>query len=539
VTFLNSPSEVGRLDVTHLGMWVNVDEARTGDDEALRSLIAHAVDHEVGAEHRAYIEGIADDEGRAAALGLFTVVAHESRHFHDLLLTPYGAAVMSHHVRQAMTLLSSMGSLSSNAAIIVPIAEWSAQLPVLKQLDAELEPPSAKLEALIAVLDETERDLRALDQGIHHPDAPVTATQILETSALWVQLGLAGRTLGMDGANLLMSAIRESPARGRYLGAMDYIHGRLGWLPSAAVQFLLLASLCGDAFSSDPHALRSPADVLVVLTEWLAAHPDFPRPAPTAEFHFDVEFNRIYGMTQEFFGRVWDQDVAGMMDVASDQTYANVAEWQRRIAGKDDGGLTFQWVENALAVYRGFAEVGGSLVANFSMDPEWYFVDGYLDVLPALPRPVTFFWSDHGFAANPELRERFSVQQEIVVPHQEGLRSDPELAQMYASLADNAYDDGQALRLATVISPKGTKRADPPQGALAFIVKDIDVEAWQRYFDAVVPTFRLLTVGPDDGLPGGIMVQPLQVLGLHGTRFYSRAGLLPTPAPFRGAPDPK
>jgi hypothetical protein len=66
--------------------------------------------------------------------------------------------------------------------------------------------------------------------------------------------------------------------------------------------------------------------------------------------------------------------------------------------------------------------------------------------------------------------------------------------------------------------------------------EDIDVDAWREYFDTFVPTFRLLTLGPEGGLPGGLMMQPLQVLGLRGTRFYSRAGLLSTPPPFLSTP---
>lgn len=536
---LNSPYEHGRLDVTHLGMWLNLDNVRTRSDEALWPLMAQAVNYEVGDEHRSYIEGAADEDVRAAILGLFTAVAHESRHFHDMLLTPYGAVVMSHHARQAVTLLSSMGSLMSNETMIVPITEWSTLLPVLKHLDPNLKRPSPKIENLIAVLKETENDLRALDRGIRHPDASVTATQILETSALWIQVGLAGRTFGgIDGSNLLLKMIRDSPSETRYLGAMKYIQARLGYLPLAAIQFLLLAALCGDVFNSDPRALRSPADVLIELTESLAAHPDFPRPRPGTGGEFTEEFNRVYRLTQEFFDRTWNGDVAGMMMAAMDRTYANVEEWERRIAGKDNGSWTYKMLENAVAVYRGFAEVGGRLIANFSMNPTWYFADGYLDVLPSLPRPVMFFWSDFGFAATPELREDFAISQEIVFPLAD-LRSNPEVANIYDTLANRAHDDGVALRVAMVISPKISTRAVPEKGVFTFIMEDIDIEAWQRYFDSFVPTFKMLTAGPDDEvLPGGLMVEPLQVLGLHGTRFYSRAGLLPEPLPFLDAPRP-
>jgi hypothetical protein len=533
MTFLDSPSELGRLDVTHLGMWVNVDRARRGDDATFGRLLSRAVGYDVGDDHREYVHAMPED-ARAAALGLFTVVAHESRHFHDMLLTPYGSLVTSLNVRQATTMLAALGSLSSQESMIVPITEWAALLPVLRHVDPTLAPPPPNLEGLIDVLAETERALRALDHGIHYPDAPLTSTQILEGSAIWVQLGLAGRLFGIEGSNLLLRAILDSPARTRYFGAIDYVQERLGWLPTAAVQLLLLTALCGDVFSTEENSLRSPVDVLVVLVELMSQHPDFPRPNPTADVRVDEEIDRVHALVQDFCQQAWHEDLEGMIIAASDRTLEIVKEWKRGLEGKDDGSFSFRLLANAIAVYDDFAEVGGRLVANFTMDPVWYFVDRYLDVLPSLPRPVTFLWSDYGFAATPELRETFSVQQELVVPYQDGLERVPG----FDALAARAYDDGRALRLALVISPKAGQRVPQEPGMFAFILEDIDVEAWQLYFDSVAPTLRLLTLGPDDGLPGGLMEQPLQVLGLGGTRFYSRAGLLPTPPPFVGAPPP-
>jgi hypothetical protein len=73
------------------------------------------------------------------------------------------------------------------------------------------------------------------------------------------------------------------------------------------------------------------------------------------------------------------------------------------------------------------------------MNPVWYFADGYLDVLPYLPRPVTYLWSERGFAATPELREHFAVAQEVIVPHSDALRSDPALADFQADAPGHAH----------------------------------------------------------------------------------------------------
>lgn len=538
MSFLNSPSEKGRLDASHLGMWINIDDIRAGNDEVLSHLVTQAMDHILTDEHRQFLEN-ADIDTRISALGIFTVAAHESRHFHDMLLTPYGAAVISHHTRQAVTILSSMGSLMSNPAMVVPITEWTNLWPLLKDVDPSLKLPSPKLENLIAVLQETEDELRALDRGILHPNAPVTATQILESSAFWVQAGLAGTIPGkLEGSNLFVKSIVDSPARSRYLGAIEYIQSRLGPIPSAAVQWILLASLCGDVFNVSPGALRSPADVLFELVEWIAKHQEFPRPAPTPDTKWDEEVDLIDILISEFFHRVWNSEVTEMMISASDHTYAFVEMWEQRISGKDNGSPTFAWLQNAVSVYSDFAEVSGRLIANFSMNPNWYFVDQYIDALPALPQPIMFLWSDYGFPTTPDLRDSFNIQQEIVIPHQKGIISNSNLAAMHAAFSANAYDDGQALRAATVISPKVHPQTTFPNEAFAFEMEKLDIESWQLYFDTFAPILRLLTKGPDGGLPGGIMVQPLQILGLNGTKFYSLSGLLETPPPFFSASDP-
>lgn len=535
---LDSPYEVGRLDVSHLGMWLNLDRARADSDDALVRLLAAATDHDITDEHREYLDGIADPVRRATTTALFTAIAHESRHFHDLLLSPYGAVVMNHHIRAAMTILSSLGSLTAQPAMIVPLTEWTSLLPLFSRLDPDLGLPTAKLDNLIATLDEIERDLRALDRGIHFPDTPLTTTQILEASAAWVQIGLSGRMLGLDGANQLLTLIKEGAARDRYLGALTYMQERLGWLPSGASQLLLLAALCGDGFSAKPDALRSPVDVLVVLTSWLGQQDGFPLPEPTADSDVAAVIGRVHELVNEFFARVCGEDLAGMMTAASDQTVANVAEWERRVADVDLEGFSGRYIQQAINVYRSFSAVSGTLVANFAMNPIWYLVDRYLDVLPALPRPVTYFWSEHGFATTPELQEQFYVQHELVVPHQEGLDKEAVLAPMMADLRARAFDDGSALRLALVIAPRSVNHRIPAPGAFTFHLDDIDVMSWLGYFDAAVPLARLLTEGPSDSLPVGVMTQALQLLGIRGTKIYSRSGLIPAPPPFRSTAPP-
>ena len=49
------------------------------------------------------------------------------------------------------------------------------------------------------------------------------------------------------------------------------------------------------------------------------------------------------------FGRTWGEDLAGMVIAASDVTFAQAEEWERRVAAADPDPATVsaRWVGNA------------------------------------------------------------------------------------------------------------------------------------------------------------------------------------------------
>ena len=164
-------SDLGRLDIGHLGLWLNFDGIRGHDEARLRKLATAAAELRIGAEHQAYADELADERARTEAMALFTSVAHETRHFHDLLMTPYGSALMGHHMRAAFALQSALGSLAAASVIVVPLRDWDDLLPVLRRIVPELEPPPGRLRLLAETRDAEalKRELRDLVRQ-HRPE---------------------------------------------------------------------------------------------------------------------------------------------------------------------------------------------------------------------------------------------------------------------------------------------------------------------------------------------------------------------------------
>ena len=525
-------SDLGRLDISHLGMWLNFDGIRGHDDERLENLIAAAANLEIGAEHRAYVEELRDETGRTEAMALFTAIAHETRHFHDLLMTPYGSALIAEHMRAAFALQSALGSLAAAPVIVVPLREWNELLPVLRRVAPELEPPSGRLPLLAETLDETSSKLAELDRGILIRDAPLTATQILESSAYLIQLGLTGSTFGgVDAVNALDRHISAAGGKERYTAAIDYVNSRLGAVPFGALALLFLAALCGHQIHPDRRVLRAPVDVLMLMVDQIREHEGFPYDVPRTGEESLGRVDAMWGHINAFFEKFFGARVVEMMDLAAGVNDASVRVWEERVEPARDDSLASQRIEETLEVYRSYARVGRALVENFKRRPKWYLPDQYLDALPRLPRPLTFLWTQSGFPATPKLAAEFYIQHEVVIPREQP-QVDPDRVEEFRAVAPHfAYDDGEAWRSAQVIAPKFSRPASPPDDELPAGVEEITLAAWRGYFDAVVPQLRLLAEGPQHGLPDFLRSHAVRALRMSGTRVLSRAGELNVPAP--------
>jgi hypothetical protein len=523
---LNSASEFGRLDVNHLGMWLNLDQIPvTSIDRS--ALLAAAVEYDYSPIRDQAVYEAGSPEERTTLIGFLTAGVHEARHFHDLLISPYGARLMELNMRGAMAVLGAQRSLMSAAAVIVPLADWRGQLDVLRLVDVDLAEPNPKLDELAEILADIGVRQRQLDRGILTHEAPFSATSILESSALLVQLAAAGQLVGLDDASELFRVVESSPNGDRYVGVLRYLAERLGALPLGAQVVLLLAALSGDVFSEDEEALRSPVDVLTALTEWLSSRDGFPiTEMRTGDDALQLVVD-VFNLTAEFLTAATGCDITDSMERAWNFTATMVKYYESRIDGKGDDSPQWVTIRQVLDVYRNFQDMSARLMANFYSGPQWYLIDHYLDRLPYLPRPLTFYWSEYGLPASPELQQRFYIQHEVVVPKIPGR----DTAEVEEILDGRAYDDGAAYRVAHVVAPLDLAVGTPPDGLFPYAPVPIDFEAWRIYFDSVVPLLGLLSNGPRSGIPKMVLEQAISYFDLLSVKIYSGSGRIEPAVP--------
>jgi hypothetical protein len=519
---LNSSSEVGRLDISHLGMWLNLDEIPHTEKGRPTDVIASAFRYNFSDSHREAVAAAKSPEERAALVGLLTSVVHEARHFHDLLISRYGHWLMHLNVWAGLGAQGAQGSLAQAPAIIVPLSDWRAQLDTLRLVDADLTEPNPKLSDLANILGTISRLRRALDQGIHNTNAPFTATSILEASAVLIQISAVVRAFGVERANELSRLIGESSNSRRYVASREFVEQQLGPIPIGGKIVLLLAALCGDVFSDDDKALRSPVDVLIALTRWLLSTGKFPiRGVLTGKLDPIALIGELFDLSSKFLARFCGRDLAQSMSFAWEMTSKLITHYEGRLEGKEDDSIQWFRICQIIKVYSNFRDMSARLMANFCADPTSYLVDQYLDRVAYLPQPVMFLWSTRGVPATPELQRDFYIQHEMIVPNPVG--ADPDLL---ARLDAISHFDGAAFRSALVLCSLDHQQPAPPDGLFKYALHPVDHESWMGYFDSTVPLVRLLTDGVEARLPGIVLDQAVTALDFSGTKVYSGAGRL-------------
>ncbi len=496
------------------------------------TLVRRAAVLDIDDDHRQYVL-LEDDRRHAEAVATFTSVAHESRHFHDLVMTPYGSALMAQHMRAAFAVQTSLGSLASSDSLILPLHEWDKHLPLLRLAEPSLRAPGGRLAELAQQLSETTSALAGLDRGVRWPDEGITATQILEANAYLIQQTFAKESFHQrESLQLLDDLIERRGASRMYRGAVQYVQDHVGVLPNGALSIVFLASLSGDYVTPSEHALRNPVDMLGTLMRFMRTKPGVPFDMPR---DVDGSFERIgvvWKYVDEFFRTVFaGRTLVDMLARGVEADEASVKVWEDRIAPViEDDSLQSLRLEQTLRVYRSFARLGRVLAANFARKPSWYTPAGYVRALPYLPRPITFFTADGGVPATPELTNDFyMVQESICDPKAGSFRA---LSQEVQQAVRRAYyDDGSLLRSARVISPKTVPPGSPPNDLLPLGTEPIDLEAWRGYFDSVVPQLRLLTEGIATKLPKTMRDMALDSLARNGTRVFTAAGeVVPHPS---------
>jgi hypothetical protein len=268
-------NRLGSHDLILLGTLCNIDAiTRHPDYQHFVALGLSAFVTPPGSEHRDFVDAQKTPQDKVVALSLFTLLAHENRHFWDMFTTPSGLRLMGSALEIQFEYLTRCAGLPFQGPVCFPFSEWIRDHEALAKLSPELASPPPEVAAFASSVQRFEEDFSAWNTGGVQDGSP-SSTQILEGLAVLAQGESIERNFGKP-ARVLFDGVMRTGETGRlYLGAIDYVRRRLPELDDDGIGLLLQMSLYGTVEQSWTES--SPAALLPYLVDRFEhTRPQFP-----------------------------------------------------------------------------------------------------------------------------------------------------------------------------------------------------------------------------------------------------------------------
>jgi hypothetical protein len=209
------------------------------------------------------------------ALSLFTLHAHENRHFWDTITTTSGLRLMTNALDIQCEYLTRCAGLPFQGPVCFPFSEWVRDCEALGRLSPELASPPSEAAAFASSTQRFKQEFHTWDTGGAVLDGSPSSTQILEGLAVLAQGESIQRSFGKPARTLFDGMMRRGETGRWYLGAIDYVRRRLPELDDDGIGLLLQMSLYGTVERS--LAESSPAALLPYLVDrFEETRPQFP-----------------------------------------------------------------------------------------------------------------------------------------------------------------------------------------------------------------------------------------------------------------------
>jgi hypothetical protein len=522
-------TQLGKLDPTHLGVWLNINPALNREDFIqLTPLMWKAFHLPLDTTHRSYVNSCPSEESAEFAVHCFTLFQHEARHYHDLLLTPYGSMLARQYTRAQLSYLYCRDDLFLRAkSIVVPISDWVENWELFDGVVPNIKRPPSTICQLHELIDTMMKKLVAFhngNSGLANLAGGLNTTMILEGSAILVQEEIVSQMFGKNHFQSFRNGILSRPAGRNYYGAIDLVCKFLRThVPAEVISYLLIASLCGNFQDPNPNHLRYPPDVLVELLIWLHQH------------NFDVykckSFDDVVHSVDKYFENKLG---ASLRDHLQQATIVNAKVTEafeqmiQDIEIKTGSVLQSKDPQELIHGFKAFRSAQERMVELFIRDPLSYCSRlSYVQNQRSLPQPLIFIEAEQGIPISPELEKMYYIQNESMLDI--GLLPDNISKQVY-----HMADKEGIIRAAHIISPK----ANPGvygQSANA-------ISLLQANFDRVSP-LRLMIEGMNNGSSSKWQNEVVAAFNLVGTRIFTRFGEIgdgkPLPDKFASKFDPK
>jgi hypothetical protein len=354
---LNEPRSFGKFDPVVFGLRFNIDGALSASNaHELLPLVWQAIHFPPTQAHQHFVHSLKDEEQRFDAVAYFSLRVHESRHFHDLLATPYGCVLMRQYFRAAILGQAIMPDLVLRLkSLYVPVVDWAANDRFLQRQFPDLGSPPRSIAQFADILSTMTTKLDTFNRGVMASGGGlprIDACGILEGSAITSQELHIEETYGAEAALLFRRKVWESPVGEQYYSVRRLLQELSGEaVPARNFLALCLCALCGNFQDPDSKHARYPADLLLEMLIWMAQAGFRPSRASSAEDVVEV--------ADRFFRAECGGSLMSNLNTASETNLRTLRALERDAAEMGDlcGGAARELVagfKNYATAYEGY-----------------------------------------------------------------------------------------------------------------------------------------------------------------------------------------
>jgi hypothetical protein len=281
------PFDFGEFSVRSLGVTVNLPQA-LGE---LYPFVAAGLLNGDPALSTSYFAGLLDKvsgpDTAFTLVGYASAVAHELRHYHDYLATPFGGSVMVDHVLASRYVLPAAYVLADEPTVGVPLQQWQALTPRLMRAYKSRtrtgqfndRPP----EALARFTDSADAILKQVrlkhGRSVNWPELDIETTHLLEVSALAIQVEEIERRFGRERAVSFAQYVNQLGVETytRVFTLFNHFANELSpgrFFSPAVISGVIFFALCGT--SEADKEWSHPPDRLMAVLGYLQASRDYP-----------------------------------------------------------------------------------------------------------------------------------------------------------------------------------------------------------------------------------------------------------------------
>ena len=448
-------NRLGSYDPILLGTLCNIDAVTLHPEyQRFMRLGISAFVTPPGDEHKEFLETQKSTEDKVLALSLFTLFAHENRHFWDAITTCAGLRLAHTALELQCDFITTFRQLMSEPALYFPFSEWVRDHTKLNQLSPVLNTVPEQVTAYATKAEHFLQQHEQWELGGLVPGASPLSTQIIEALAVIAQGEAIRKYFGVDAHSLFFDVLRAGETGRWYLYAIDHLRSRLPELDTAAQALLLEMSLYGSL--DLPKQQGSPAAILSYLIEkFEQTRPNFPKSFVELFVLCDGYLSQLQGFGPGVAYRNAGRAIFGRLNELG---AAFNQSGEKGLVDERTGSV----LQDLFSSIAGMVNLAARLVPKllFSGEVGNWRISNQLGSLYDVPRSAPYFEATYGTLLGSRSPLAPLVQPIVGAKVKAGWRSVPRVAKDELDGLLRSFPDNEPVDLLYIFVPKGENIPD-------------------------------------------------------------------------------